>query len=215
MAEMNDQPKRGKGGKKGKKQAPRVDLTPMVDLAFLLITFFMLATSMTRPQTMELAMPAKDDKITEEERTKVKASQAMTIILEEEDKVFYYFGTQEEGGPEPELQQTTYDPEGLRRVLLSRNATVMNKILELKEKKRNKELTEDDYKKLATEAKEDPAAPTVIIKPSDRCSYLNLVDVLDEMAICNVSKYTIVRLDHLDTTMMQKHLPAIYGTPSN
>src|SRR5574343_480218 len=81
-----------KGGKKrGKKLSTRVDFTPMVDLGFLLITFFMLTTSMNKPQTMEINMPVKDKDLTEEDQTKVKASQAMTILLTKDNKVVYYF----------------------------------------------------------------------------------------------------------------------------
>ncbi|MDP4184977.1 MAG: biopolymer transporter ExbD, partial [Bacteroidota bacterium] len=80
--------------KKGqpKKLSTRVDFTPMVDLAFLLITFFILSTSMMKPETMEISMPSKD-KVKEEEQTKVKASNAITIMLGKNDKVYYYFGT--------------------------------------------------------------------------------------------------------------------------
>lgn len=215
MAEMNDQAKRGKGGKKKKaKHAPRVDLTPMVDLAFLLITFFMLTTSMVRPQTMEIAMPAKDDKLTEEDKTKVKASQALTLLLEDGDKIFYYFGTRE-GGVDPDILETTYDPEGIRRVLLSRNAAAVTKMIELKARKKNKQISEEDYSKEESVIKEDPAAPIVMIKPTDRCSYLNLVDVLDEMTICSVGIYSIIPLDNLDTVLMRTQMPQFYGTPSN
>lgn len=214
MAEMNDQPKKGKGGKKGKKKmAPRVDLTPMVDLAFLLITFFMLTTSMTRPQTMEIAVPAKDDKLTEEDKTKVKASDALTLLLEEEDKIYYYFGTRE-GGVDPQIVETTYD-EGIRMVLLKRNAEVVKKIIELKAKKKSKEISDEEFLKLAAQTREDPSAPTVIIKPTDRCSYMNLVDVLDEMTICSVGRYAIDKPNNLDTALMKSKMPKFYGSPSN
>ncbi len=59
----------------------RVDFTPMVDMNMLLITFFMLCTSLSKPQTMEISMPSNDKNITEEQQSKVKASQAITLLL--------------------------------------------------------------------------------------------------------------------------------------
>ncbi len=79
---------------KAKKLSTRTDFTPMVDLGFLLITFFMLTTSMSKPQTMEIAMPSKE-KVSEEQKTTIKASKAVTIILGKDNKVFYYEGTRE------------------------------------------------------------------------------------------------------------------------
>ena len=81
----------GKGGKKGqqKKMKIHVDFTPMVDMNMLLITFFMFCTTLSKPQTMEISMPT-NDKVTEEEQNKVKASEAVTILLGDNDRVFYY-----------------------------------------------------------------------------------------------------------------------------
>src|SRR5437870_719231 len=104
-----------KGGKpKGKKMSTRVDFTPMVDLGFLLITFFMLTTSMNKPQTMEINMPDKDEK-TVEDQTVIKASQAMTIILGENNRVFYYFGIED-----PKVEVTNFSAEGIRKILLQK-----------------------------------------------------------------------------------------------
>ena len=92
MAEVNTD--KGKSdGKKGKQKKVniRVDFTPMVDMNMLLITFFMICTSLSKPQTMEISMPSKDH-VTEAEQTKVKASKAITLILGEDSKVYYYFG---------------------------------------------------------------------------------------------------------------------------
>lgn len=107
----------GKGGKKrAKKMSTALDMTPMVDLAFLLLTFFMLTTTFNKPQTMEINMPVKPDN--EEEQIALKASNAMTIILGENDKLYYYFGL---GDPaeNPELVETDYSANGIRKVLVS------------------------------------------------------------------------------------------------
>src|SRR5665647_3243013 len=84
--------KKKKGGSKQKKIHVHVDFTPMVDMNMLLITFFMLCTSLSKPQTMEINMPSNDDKITAEDRDKVKASQAVTLVLTGGDSIFYYTG---------------------------------------------------------------------------------------------------------------------------
>ena len=191
MAEANTD--KGKNdGKKGKqkKMTVRVDFTPMVDMNMLLITFFMLCTSLSKPQTMEISMPSKDQ-VTEAEQTKVKASKAITLLLGEDDKIYYYFGEPDYEHAES-LQQTDYSPAGLRDILLERNFDVVRQMKELKLKKLNKEISEDDFKKQATEIKGSKEAPVVLIKATDDASYRNLVDALDEMQICNIGKYAIV-----------------------
>ena len=191
MAEVNTD--KGKNdGKKGKqkKMTVRVDFTPMVDMNMLLITFFMLCTSLSKPQTMEISMPSKDQ-VTEAEQTKVKASKAITLLLGEDDKIDYYFGEPDYEHAES-LQQTDYSPAGLRDILLERNFDVVRQMKELKLKKLNKEISEDDFKKQATEIKGSKEAPVVLIKATDDASYRNLVDALDEMQICNIGKYAIV-----------------------
>ena len=83
----------GKNGKsKQKKFAVRVDFTPMVDMNMLLITFFMLCTTLSKPQTMEISMPSNDKNITEEQKSMVKASQAITLLLGPDNKLYYYEG---------------------------------------------------------------------------------------------------------------------------
>src|SRR5664279_1202092 len=99
MAEINTGGGGGhkKGGKvRSKKASTRVDLTPMVDLGFLLITFFMLATTLIKPQTMEISMPS-NKKVDQKDQSEVKASKAITIVMAKNNKVFYYFGIRDKG----------------------------------------------------------------------------------------------------------------------
>ena len=203
MSEINTEVKNEKGGKpKTKKVSTRVDFTPMVDLGFLLITFFMLTTTLIKPQTMEISMPSKD-KVTEEEQTKVKASQAMTILIGKENKLYYFLGTKE-NDKDPELVLTDYSAEGLRKALLQKNIDVMLKIHELKEKKEKNQLNEEDFKKQVSDAKAMKTAVVVMIKATDESNYKNLIDVLDEMLICNVARYAIVDVTPYDLELIDK-----------
>jgi biopolymer transport protein ExbD len=111
----------GGGGKKekkvrSKKSSTKVDMTPMVDLAFLLITFFMLTTTLSKPQAMQVNMPDKDDKA---DKPEIAESKALTIILGENDKIFYYTGVKE-----PNVSTTDYSADGIRHVLLNKNKEV-------------------------------------------------------------------------------------------
>ncbi len=194
-----------KKGKKGKpkKLSTRIDLTPMVDLGFLLITFFMLATNLTKPQTMEIAMPSKE-KIPEEEMSQVKASRAVTIILDKDGTVYYYEGTRE-NGVDPTLHKTDLSPDGIRKFLIQKNYDVMVKIQDLKAKRDAKQITEEQYNKQRDEIMADKTAPIVIIKATDDATYGNLVNILDEMAICNIGRYAIVDLSPFDKELLKKY----------
>jgi len=202
MAEMQE--KEGKKGKKQKqkKHPTRVDLTPMVDLGFLLITFFMLTTSMLKPQTMEISVPSKD-KVAEDEQNKVKASQAMTILLGKENKLYYFFGNGENGQP-PVLIDTDYSSEGIRKVLMTKNIDVMKLVEQLKKDKADKKVSEADYKQRLSDYRGSKNAPVVMIKATDDSNYKNLVDILDEMQICNISRYAIVDITPDDLALIDK-----------
>jgi len=116
MAEVQEKGGDSGGKKRGKKVPVHIDMTPMVDLAFLLLTFFMLTTTFSKPQTMEINMPVKPEN--EEEQIALKASNAMTIILGEDDRVFYYYGL---GDPaeNPVVEEADYSANGIRKVLVS------------------------------------------------------------------------------------------------
>ena len=181
----------------------RVDFTPMVDMNMLLITFFMLCTSMSKPQTMEISMPT-NDKVTEEEMVKVKESQAVTLILGDNDRVFYYLG-QPNYEDYSSLIETSYQPDGLRAMLLNRNKDLVAQIRELKRQRRDLEITEDQYKEQLAELKKahDKTSPVVMIKATDDATYRNLIDALDEMQITSISKYAIVDITEGDKFLLE------------
>ena len=169
----------GKGGKKrAKKMSTKIDMTPMVDLAFLLLTFFMLTTTFAKPNVMQLTMPVKDKKLPDEEQTKIKASEAVTIILAPDDKVFYYFGLNEPKDktvPVPDVKVTDFSANGIRQVLLNRQRAT--------------------------------PPPVILIKPYNyegkQAKYKNMVDILDEMNITNQKKYALVDISKEDLDLIK------------
>ena len=193
----------GKNGKsKQKKFAVRVDFTPMVDMNMLLITFFMLCTTLSKPQTMEISMPSNDKSITEQQKSMVKASQAITLLLGADNKLYYY-----EGEPNykdyTSLEETSYTPDGIRSILLQKNAAAVNKVRALKQQKLDLKISEEEYRKQVSEIKSGKDTPTVIIKATDDASYKNLIDALDEMQICNIGKYVITDIAEADEFLMK------------
>ncbi|MDI9256611.1 ExbD/TolR family protein [Flavobacterium sedimenticola] len=171
MAELNTDDGGGKkgGGKvRSKKSNAKVDLTAMVDLAFLLITFFMLTTSLSKPQSMDLGLPDKDDDPTKNKEVKTDQRRTMTIILGKDNKIKWFHGLQNEPEPGGSPTNAVYGKNGIRKEILKRVASVP-------------QVTGDPKKGLI-----------VIIKPTQKSNYRNLVDILDEMAICNVPTYAIV-----------------------
>lgn len=190
-----------KGGKKrGKKLSTRVDFTPMVDLGFLLITFFMLTTSMNKPQTMEINMP---DKKPTDEPTVVPESQTITLLLTKDDKVVYYFMKDKQPGT-PMI--TDFSNGGIRSTLIkenkSRNPDV-DSIPMYKEQLNIGQIDEQTYKAHASRIKSFKKALIVVIKATDKAKYKNMVDILDEMLICNIGRYAVVDISEAELEMLK------------
>ena len=166
MAEVQVQEKGGKGGKvRSKKQNTRVDMTPMVDLGFLLITFFMFTTTFSKPNVMDLGLPAKpkDDK-QKPPPTEIKLSNSISLLLGKDNKIFWH---QQDNTSltDQNLNETTFDREGIRKVIEQAKANAADK-----------------------------SKFTVIIKPTDDAVYKNFVDILDEMAITKSEQYGVTDL---------------------
>jgi len=195
------QVKDDKGGKnKQKKQNLRVDFTPMVDMNMLLITFFMFCTTLLKPQTMNINMPAKDD-VTDDQANKVRESTAITILLGTDNEVYYYLGMLEaDSYNDPNfLVVSEYGADGLRKLLLEKNRGTYELIQELKIKLKNLEIKDEEFYEQSKQIqevaiKETKIAPSVMIKPTEFSSYKNMVDALDEMLVCNIGVYAIMDL---------------------
>lgn len=124
MAEMDTSSggghKKGPGVKKGKKMSTRVDLTPMVDLGFLLITFFVFTTTMSKPTAMNMNEPKDDAK----DQMKVKESATMTILLGKNDQVYYYNGTLTGENASQIFKSTNF--RDIRKIILDKRNAVPN-----------------------------------------------------------------------------------------
>lgn len=194
MAEVNT----GGGGEqkrgKPKKQTLRVDFTPMVDMNMLLITFFMFCTSLAKPQAMTLVMPDKNKDLTEQDKSKVKDSEAITLILGEKNIIYYYLG-KPSYTDYTSLKIANYkgvnDKNSLRSLLLSRNIVGITKIRNLRLLKDKRKISQDAYDKQVKDIRDSKDGQVVIIKPMDKSTYKNLVDALDEMQICSIGRYAV------------------------
>ena len=171
--------KKGPGVKKGKKLSTRVDLTPMVDLGFLLITFFIFTTTMSQPTALKLFLP--DDKITDEPN-KAKESGVLTILMGADNHIYYY-----EGQLKPDASNflsASYNGENSIREIIMKKKVQVRSIAQ------------------------DPSDPekdlVIVIKPSSKCNYKNVIDILDEMSINVVKKYALVDIFDIEEQLVQK-----------
>ncbi len=127
MAEISQQ---GSGGKKNekvrsKKTSTRIDMTPMVDLAFLLLTFFVMTTTLNKPQTMEITMPEKPNK--EDKLPEINEKNVLTLVLGKNNKVFWYMGI-----TDPKVVLTDFSKDGIRKVLLEKKAELPKLVILIK-----------------------------------------------------------------------------------
>lgn len=170
-----------KGGVRSKKMSTRVDLTPMVDLAFLLISFFMLTTTLNKPKAMELNMPKKTD--IEDEKQDVGDCQVLNILLDTLDQVWYYDGLKVAG-----LQKTSFaGDDGIRKAILKKLKTVP---AECPPGKKWNDANKDKVKQ-PEEVTTGPRDAIVLIKMLKGARYKNMVDILDEMDITDCKVYAI------------------------
>jgi biopolymer transport protein ExbD len=216
MAEVNTGDGGGHGKhdkKRAKKSSTRIDMTPMVDLAFLLLTFFVLTSTFSKPKVMEIPFP-KEDK----DNPPSKVNNAFTFLLTKDDGVYYYFGQfypegNKDGKPATTLKKTDWSADGLHKLLLEGNKETIDAIAKLEEKPQKKEIADTTFKRLAIleqgrkgdASKGIKPALSVLIKTDDVATYKNVVDVIDEVKICNVGIYAIV-------DMMPKELELLKAT---
>lgn len=215
------------GGKKKKgaqkKMAIHVDFTPMVDMNMLLITFFMLCTTMIKSQTLSIALPT-NEKLEQTELQKAKESEAITLILDTDyddngnvkgNTVYYYTG-------KPELELNGSDvvssnlemthfigndgatQQGIRKILHDRNKGVLADVEKKKQEWRDKKITEEQFQEAAKKIRNSDQyeRPVVIIKPMPGASWESVISALDEMQINQISRYQLGSLTDVDEAMV-------------
>lgn len=196
MAEVNTDDGGGHGKhdkKRAKKSSTKIDMTPMVDLAFLLLTFFILTSTFSKPKAMEINFPAK----TEDETKNQKVKNAITFIMTKDNGIYYYNGefyppNNKDGAPPTTLIKTNFSKDGLHKLLLDRYKPTLDAITVLEEKYKRKEIADTTLKRLVNLEKGSKEALTVLIKADDKAIYKNVIDLIDELNVCLVGKYAVV-----------------------
>jgi len=207
MAEIIQEEK-ASGKKRAKKHPPHIDMTPMVDLMCLLIVFFMLTTAFSKAKVMEINLPEKIKDPSKQEAPRISASRTLNIILGPNDKIYWYPGSvkPEEYNNLPPVQEVDFSADGIRKLLLERNRALFKKIDEFN----NQVLTgkivisQDSVLKAIGQLKKvDDTGPIVLIKAYKKANYGNFVDILDEMNICGIARYTFVDIAWFEEKMVE------------
>ncbi len=191
MAQIQESGGQGDGKKRAKKQSTQVDMTPLVDLAFLLLTFFVLTSTFSKPKVLRMIFPEKLEK----DNPNVKPPEVkngLTILLTENDQIYYYNGALNK---ETEMIRTDYTKKGLRSILIERNAPLIDKLkklqIELGKANENDTATKNRVEREAKEA-QIASKLVVLVKHSKDATYENVIDVVDEFLITQVAKYFVV-----------------------
>jgi len=191
MAQIQESGGQGDGKKRAKKQSTQVDMTPLVDLAFLLLTFFVLTSTFSKPKVLRMIFPEKLEK----DNPNVKPPEVkngLTILLTENNQIYYYNGALNK---ETEMIRTDYTKKGLRSILVERNAPLIDKLkklqIELGKANENDTATKNRVEREAKEA-QIASKLVVLVKHSKDATYENVIDVVDEFLITQVAKYFVV-----------------------
>ncbi|MCO6481871.1 MAG: biopolymer transporter ExbD [Flavobacteriales bacterium] len=184
------QPQGGGGGgrhekKRAKRSSTHIDMTPMVDLAFLLLTFFILTTTMYKPSTLQLTFPVPQDEQDKKELQKV--ANAMTVFLTKDDQILYYKDAFEPGVTQ--LTRTNFSE--ITKVLIENNRSTFEQVQELRRRYNANEIDQLAFDTLKNNLEKRDEALFVIIKPDKDAKYRNMIDMVDEMDITGVGKYAV------------------------
>jgi biopolymer transport protein ExbD len=207
MAEIiqNEGGGKKKGKRRAKKHSTHIDMTPMVDLFCLLLTFFMLTTAFSKPKMMEIALPEPPKK-GDPAPPEISGKRALTVILDGNDRVFWYAGNANPLKPPlPAVFETDFSKDGIRKVLLNRNLELYKQISEYNNNvitgkiEAPRDTVEAYIKQLK---RTDRTSPIVLVKATEGATYGDMVNIVDELTITEVPVYSIVDINRLDKNMI-------------
>lgn len=191
--------KKGRGVKKAKRLSTRVDMTPMCDLGFLLITFFIFTTTMQTPSTMDLNMPKDTEK--KEQQNEVKNSGALTIMLGKNNQIYFYEGQLKIDAAGNNFKSSNF--KDIRTIIINKRKDVISR-----------HVHDANCTPIQQKAKDKGDANwqnacldrdfVVIIKPDKDATYKNTVDILDEMTINNVKTFAMVKITDQEYDLIKK-----------
>jgi len=218
MAEIIQEEKKESGKKRPKKHGTHIDMTPMVDLMCLLIVFFMLTTAFSKAKIMEIILPEKI-KDPNAIPPKIPLSRTLNIILGPDNKVYWYPGLvkEEDFNNLPPVREISFGPEGIRKLLLDRNIALAKKIEAFNDDVLTGKivLKQDSVQKSISKLKsDDDTGPIVLIKAYKKANYGNFVDILDEMNICGIARYTFIDIAWYEERMVEFAIAASATPPS-
>lgn len=193
----------GKKKKRPKKGSTRVDMTPMVDLGFLLLTFFVLTSTFSKPKVMSLVYPAKTPIDVPEDPAQL-VNNAITFLVTK-DRVFYYEGEfNPKNGPKTQLTESNFGPDGVRKLLADKNKYVIDEERKLQDKLQRKEIVDSIYKKKLIEVKKDKRSLKVLVKTDTKALCRNFIDLVDELYIANIGMIAPVDLMKDEQTLIDE-----------
>jgi len=198
-----------KGKKRAKKSSTRVDMTPMVDLAFLLLTFFVLTATFSKPKVMSLVYPAKIDP-KDPPKDQPLINNAITFLLSE-DKIYYYSGQfYPAASPGPngptKLEETGFGTKGVRKLLADRNKYVLSEKNLYGKKLEKKEIADSTYLRRLLDSKKHKKALKVLIKTDDKATCKNFIDLIDELKIAEIGVIAPVELMPSEFALMKSKI---------
>ncbi len=193
-----------RGKRPSKLNRIKLDITPMVDLAFLLLTFFVLTSTFTKPKSMEMIFPSN-----ESDSTHGVLKNGITFLISD-NKLFYYEGEfkSAENKNATQLKELSITTD-LKPFLMNKYAAAKQKINLLEKQYQNHQFPDSVFLKQVADVKRDKENPTILVKADDKASYKNIIDVVDEVNGVTGTKYVMVDISKVEFDLVQEKVKLV------